>query len=80
MKSIQVVETARSLGLWTHTRTDMFFVFEFGPYRTDITMAQPVRQTTPSSSILRRAFDFWPYIFIAISLTGFTYIAFHTLR
>ncbi len=31
-------------------------------------------------SILIRAFDFWPHACIAISLTGFAYIAFRIFR
>jgi hypothetical protein len=29
---------------------------------------------------LRRAFDLWPYLLIAISVTGFVYIALHAVR
>jgi len=35
----------------------------------------------PSSmSGLRRALELWPYLLIAISLTGFVYIALHAAR
>lgn len=30
--------------------------------------------------LLRRAFESWPYVFIAVSITGLSYIAFQNLR
>lgn len=32
------------------------------------------------ATIFRRAFEYWPYLFIAISLSGLTYIAIHASR
>jgi hypothetical protein len=29
---------------------------------------------------LRRALELWPYVFLAISVTGFAYIAFNAAR
>jgi hypothetical protein len=43
-------------------------------------MSEPAQNVDPQYSILRRAFYFWPYVFIGISLVGFAYIAFLVFR
>lgn len=42
----------------------------------------PMREprTNPEYSVLKRAFDWWPYVFIAVSVTGLTYIALSAAR
>ncbi len=39
-------------------------------------MQLPTSSAPPvTSSIVRRAFESWPYLFIAVSITGFIYLA-----
>jgi len=40
----------------------------------------PEVQTDSEISALRRAFEFWPYLFIVISITGLAYIALSAAR
>ena len=42
--------------------------------------AMPAPPITADRSVLRRTFDLWPYLFIAISVTGLTYIALTAAR
>lgn len=35
-------------------------------------------RTNSEASLLKRAIDWWPYVFIAISVTGLGYIALNT--
>jgi len=35
----------------------------------------PQERTNSEISVLRRAFDWWPYVFIVVSVTGLAYIA-----
>ena len=39
-------------------------------------MSEPAQHVELHYSMLRRAFHFWPYLCIGISLIGFVYIAF----
>ncbi len=41
---------------------------------TDVSIMRQLR-TNGGASILRRAVDLWPYLFIVISVTGLTYLA-----
>jgi hypothetical protein len=43
-------------------------------------MSEPAQDLEPHYSMLRRAFYFWPYVCIGISLIGFAYIAFLVLQ
>ena len=43
-------------------------------------MSEPAQSIEANYSMLRRAFYFWPYVCIGISLIGFTYIAFLVFR
>jgi hypothetical protein len=38
-----------------------------------------MRNITASSSRLRRAVQSWPYVFVAVSVTGLAYMAFRAL-
>jgi hypothetical protein len=40
----------------------------------------PEAQPNSEVSILRRAIDLWPYVFIVVSVTGLAYIAFGAAR
>ncbi len=40
----------------------------------------PEAQPNSEVSILRRAINLWPYVFIVVSLTGLAYIAFGAAR
>ncbi len=40
----------------------------------------PAAPITADRSLLRRTFDLWPYLFIAISVTGLIYIALTAAR
>jgi len=39
-----------------------------------------MKQTPSSVSGLRRALELWPYLFIAVSITGLAYITVNTAR
>jgi hypothetical protein len=40
----------------------------------------PEVQTDSEVSVLRRAFELWPYVFIVVSVTGLAYIALSASR
>ena len=40
----------------------------------------PEAQPNSEVSIVRRAINLWPYVFIVVSLTGLAYIAFGAAR
>lgn len=40
----------------------------------------PQAQTNSAVSLFRRAIEFWPYVFIVVSLTGLAYIALSSSR
>lgn len=44
----------------------------------DMTEVSP--NEAPPSSIFRRAFQTWPYVFLAISIVGLTYLVFNAFR
>ncbi len=46
----------------------------------DLSTAMPEPLTNSSRPWFRRAIEFWPYVFIAISLTGLAYIALTAVR
>ena len=43
-------------------------------------MQRPITETPSSVSDLRRALGLWPYLFIAVSITGLAYIALNAAR
>ena len=43
-------------------------------------MQTPITETPSSVSGLRRALGLWPYLFIAVSITGFAYMALNAAR
>jgi len=43
-------------------------------------MSESAQNVEPQHSMLRRAFYFWPYVCIVISLIGFAYIGFLALQ
>jgi hypothetical protein len=43
-------------------------------------MRRPITQIPSSVSDLRRALELWPYVFVAISIAGFVYIALNATR
>jgi hypothetical protein len=43
-------------------------------------MQRPITGTPSSVSGLRRALGLWPYLFIAVSITGLAYIALNAAR
>jgi len=40
----------------------------------------PAARTNSELSVFRRAIDYWPYVFIAVSLTGLAYLALSAAR
>ena len=45
-----------------------------------IRMSEPAQNLDTQYSVVRRAFYFWPYVCIGISVVGFAYIAFLVLQ
>jgi len=43
-------------------------------------MLGSTKRNPSSTSHLRRAFEVWPYVFIAVSITGLAYIALNAAR
>ena len=43
-------------------------------------MRRPMKQIPSSVSGFRRALELWPYLFIAVSITGFAYIFLNAAR
>jgi len=43
-------------------------------------MQRAITERPSSASGLRRALELWPYVFIAVSIAGFSYIALNATR
>jgi hypothetical protein len=43
-------------------------------------MLRPITEVSSSMAALKRAFAMWPYVFIALSVAGFAYIAWNAAR
>jgi hypothetical protein len=50
------------------------------PVRCEVAMERPTTQIPSTVNGLKRALELWPYVFIAISIVGLSYLALSAAR